>query len=149
MGRTFDKRTAPRFVHTLPYYLWSTVQVSIICFILSVELYSYDAHANAITHYNRSSSFIIPSLSEIPSVSPSPSTTPSQRPSLTPSSIPSVHPTECSDDNNYRSPISPTFGCELYNSPIADCYSWSDLLTDEQLQDVFTSCPISCGVPCG
>jgi len=149
VGRTFDRRTAPRFVHTLPYHLWSAVQVSFICFILSLEFYKCDAHANVISHHNRSNSFIIPSL---PSMSPSPSTTPSQRPSPKPSTIASVHPTKCTDDAHYYSPINHEFGCELYSitdsTGDVDCSMWGALLTDAQLQDVFTSCPITCGVPC-
>jgi len=139
VGRTFDRRTAPRCVHTLSYYLWSAVQVSVICFILSLELYSYDDHANVISHHNISFSFIIPSLQ---SLSPSPSTTPSQ--------------IQCTDDDNYRSPINPELGCQLYNATNwtcdgdnVDCSMWGALLTDAQLQDVFASCPITCGVPCG
>ena len=57
-----------------------------------------------------------------------------------------LSPTQCSDDETYISPCNPNFGCELYSN--TDCFMWGALLTHEHLQDVFTHCPITCGVPC-
>ena len=55
-------------------------------------------------------------------------------------------PTQCSDDVDYVVPFNSNVGCELYNN--TDCTIWGALLTGVQLQDVFTRCPISCGLPC-
>jgi len=65
-------------------------------------------------------------------------------PSVSPST--SKSPTQCSDDETYISPCNTNFGCELYRN--TDCFMWGALLNDEHLQDVFTSCPVTCGVPC-
>jgi len=86
----------------------------------------------------------ITSTTEFPSLMPySLSSNPTHSHSLTVSSKPSI----CVDDNEYRSPINPRFGCELYCG--TDCLQWGSLLNFTQLQEVFTRCPDSCKVPCG
>ena len=54
----------------------------------------------------------------------------------------------CSDNDAYRSPIAPNLGCELHNMTNCDCNTFEHLMTQQELQELFTSCPLTCGVPC-
>lgn len=58
-------------------------------------------------------------------------------------------PSACLDDDNYRSPIAPSLGCELHRAPNCDCHTFQHLMTMEQIQELFSSCPQTCEVPCG
>ena len=57
-------------------------------------------------------------------------------------------PTNCIDDETYTSPIVPSYGCELYRAENCNCYTFQPVMTDEQLQDLFTRCPEACDVDC-
>jgi len=59
---------------------------------------------------------------------------------------PTANPTICEDDESYISPIHLTYGCKLYCE--TDCNKWAPLLNATELQDVLSSCPLSCGL-CG
>ena len=56
--------------------------------------------------------------------------------------------TICVDDPAYQSPIIGRLGCDLYRVLNCDCYTFTDLMTDEQVIEVFSSCPEACEVPC-
>ena len=72
-----------------------------------------------------------------------------RRPTTSDSESPTTVPSnECSDNENYTSPINSGYGCELYDCPNYDCYMFKGFMTAEELQDLFTSCPQTCGVPC-
>ena len=60
--------------------------------------------------------------------------------------VPSASPIECVDDELYVSPINTKYGCKLYCD--TDCNMWHPLLTDLEMEDVLSSCPLSCGL-CG
>jgi hypothetical protein len=102
--------------------------------------------------------------SAVPSSSPSrlPSVIPSLIPSLLPSSVPSTHapsdvPTQlpsssptmaCHDHAGYRSPIN---GLSCKHHQGTDCTVWKYVLGENitVLQQLISSCPISCNIPCG
>ena len=88
-----------------------------------------------------------PTISSAPSVSMHPSA----NPSVSPAPSVSAQPTgeyNCFDDPNYINPINPNFGCEYYFLANIDCEEFSPLLTEEQVQALLESCPISCKVDC-
>ena len=58
-------------------------------------------------------------------------------------------PSVCADNDAYRSPINRFFGCEIHSAKNCDCYTFQNLMTSDELQDLFDSCPQTCGVPCG
>jgi hypothetical protein len=59
---------------------------------------------------------------------------------------PTASPTVCEDDESYISPINPKYGCKLYCE--TDCNKFVTLLVGTEVQDMFSSCPLSCGL-CG
>ena len=61
---------------------------------------------------------------------------------------PSQSPSDCSDDATYISPINKKYGCDLYNSTNCDCYTFKDLMTLQEMQELFSSCPKTCDVAC-
>ena len=83
-----------------------------------------------------------------PSTQPSVTPSKSQLPSSEPNEVPSMSPTDCNDNESYVSPINKAYGCALYNSTNCDCYTFKNMMTPEEFQDVFKSCPKTCGVPC-
>ena len=95
---------------------------------------------------------ISPSMAPIETTSIAPTTTISSNPSVSasydPSSMPSATPTrECHDLESYRSPLN-KLTCRDHRN--TDCSMWKYLgLTDEDVLDLYRSCPVSCSVDCG
>jgi len=54
----------------------------------------------------------------------------------------------CINDIYYNSPIAPNTPCQFFQHANCDCMAWVALLTHSELQDLHTSCPQSCDVPC-
>lgn len=94
----------------------------------------------------------IPSMAPIETTSIAPITTISSSPSVTasydPSSMPSATPTvECHDLKSYRSPLN-ELTCRDHRN--TDCSMWKYLgLTDEEVLELYRSCPVSCSADCG
>lgn len=55
-------------------------------------------------------------------------------------------PEVCIDDKSYSSPVNPSFGCEIYAG--TDCSIWEPMLNSTQIDNMYSSCPVSCSAPC-
>lgn len=97
-------------------------------------------------------------MSSKPSAHPSSeiSSEPSVSASYYPSSPPSVSPTmrsvsptlKCNDLESYKSPINKFITCRVHLN--TDCSKWKHLgLSDDEVLELYRSCPVSCGVDCG
>jgi hypothetical protein len=92
------------------------------------------------------------SIAPTTTISIAPTTTISSNPSVSanydPSSIPSATPTgECHDLESYRSPLN-KLTCRDHRN--TDCSMWKYFgLTDEEILELYRSCPVSCSVDCG
>ena len=77
-----------------------------------------------------------------------PSYYPTSEPTITKSTVPSNAPSpECHDLASYRSPLN-DFTC--YDHRNTNCSNWKYLgLTDEDVLELYRSCPQTCGVECG
>jgi len=95
---------------------------------------------------------ISPSMAPTETTSIAPTTTISSNPSFAtsydPSSTHSASPTvECHDLESYRSPLN-ELTCRDHRN--TDCSKWKYLgLTDEEVLELYRSCPVSCSVDCG
>ena len=89
--------------------------------------------------------------SSSPSSKPSarPSSSPSSKPTSAPSIAPSVShaPTDCWDDENYVSPIDPTWTCAFFEQ-FEDCMLVRPLCTPEAFEELLHKCPKACKVSC-
>eukprot|EP00979_Chaetoceros_neogracilis_P011256 scaffold2727_cov275-Chaetoceros_neogracile.AAC.27 len=77
--------------------------------------------------------------------------TPSAETTLADCGTPTKNPnnptkTQCKDDPYYDSPFGINCGCELFKG--TNCSDWSALLNATQVQNIWDSCPVSCGVDC-
>jgi len=86
--------------------------------------------------------------SHLPSTDPS---TSSVDPTYPDCELPPKDPVEqdlkpCVDDPTYITPFGGDCGCELFQG--TDCNAWGALLDNKQLEEVWTRCPVSCGVLC-
>jgi PDZ domain len=88
----------------------------------------------------------VPTGSSAPTQSRQPTQVPSSEPSL--STAPTMYPTQqCHDQSSYRSPIN-DFECRHHNG--TDCFEWRHLgLQPLEVQDLISSCPVSCHIICG
>ena len=82
-------------------------------------------------------------------LTPSTTASPTKHGPGTPTSTLSSSPTDvCEDDESYISPVVLNMGCELYDSPSFDCYSFENVMTPQQIQELLARCPKTCGVSC-
>lgn len=82
-----------------------------------------------------------------PSANPSTSLSPSSPDCDMPHRIPINDDINvCVDDPSYVAPFGGDCGCELFEG--TDCNAWSALLDEQQLNEVWERCPVSCGVTC-
>lgn len=80
-----------------------------------------------------------------------PVSVPTKAPSNGPSAVPSLssHPSQCADNGDFESALHCDHGCEFFALAAFDCYGWSKMLTVDEMQELFTNCPITCEVQCG
>lgn len=62
--------------------------------------------------------------------------------------VPSLHPSECIDDETYRTPFNSNVGCTFFEKAKASCNEWGSLLSETELNDLLEMCPVSCKNPC-
>lgn len=125
------------------------------------ESYYSDSPSHEVpTMIKSSSPSVKPSIakSSSPSTSPTsfpskmkssqPSSYPTKEPTITKSTVPSNAPSpECHDLGLYRSPLN-DFTC--YDHRNTNCSNWKYLgLTDEDVLELYRSCPQTCSVECG